>query len=90
LPDGDAEILRAWVEGDVYVWRLNSMRGYPADLAIENVSGRGIAWRHQRPLRPQSSLASRFTAGAAGFFVLSQCILCPHILRLGTKPTPEI
>jgi hypothetical protein len=45
----------------------------PPDLAIENVSGRGVAEKHQRPLRPQSSSASRFTSGAAGFFILSQC-----------------
>jgi hypothetical protein len=43
-----------------------------ADLAIKNVSGRRVAGRHQRPLRPQSSSASRLTAGASGFFILSQ------------------
>src|SRR5262245_54290527 len=43
-----------------------------ADLAIESVSGRGDAGTHQRPLRPHSSSASRFTAGAAGFLNLSQ------------------
>jgi hypothetical protein len=43
-----------------------------ADLAFENITGRRVAGRHQRPPRPQSSSASRRTAGAAGFFILSQ------------------
>ena len=55
------EILRTWVEGDIYVWRHNSMRGYPptwrlrvlADVRlpghISNLSG-------PNPLPPHASL----------------------------------
>jgi hypothetical protein len=39
LTDGNAEILRAWVEGDVYVWRLNSMRGYPPTWRLRMLAG---------------------------------------------------
>jgi hypothetical protein len=55
-----------------------------ADLATENVSSHqgeragGVAGRDQRPLRPQSSSACRFTAGAAGFFILSQSFERPE------------
>jgi hypothetical protein len=55
------------------------------DLAVENVSGRRVAGRHQRPLRPQSSSASRLTAGASGFFILSQSGERPEPIPYATE-----
>src|SRR5262245_11410831 len=36
------EILRTWVEGDVYVGRLNSMRGYPPTWGLRMLAGVGL------------------------------------------------
>jgi len=36
------DILRAWVEDDVYVWRLNSMRGYPPTWRLRMLAGAGV------------------------------------------------
>jgi hypothetical protein len=36
------DILRTWVEDDVYVWRLNSMRGYPPTWRLRMLAGVGL------------------------------------------------
>jgi hypothetical protein len=58
------------------------------ELAANATHGEG---RHRRPPRPQSSSASRFTAGAAGFLLLSQCRERPDVwrepLRFDTMPS---
>ena len=59
------EILRIWVERHLRMAAQFDAR-LPPDLAIENVSGRGVAEKHQRPLRPQSSSASRRTDHSPG------------------------
>jgi len=33
------EILRTWVEDDIYVWRHNSMRGYPPTWRLRMLAG---------------------------------------------------
>ena len=33
------EILRIWVEDDIYVWRHNSMRGYPPTWRLRMLAG---------------------------------------------------
>src|SRR5262249_41437925 len=35
------EILRTWVEDDIYVWRLSSMRGYPPTWRLRVLAGVG-------------------------------------------------
>jgi hypothetical protein len=36
------EILQTWVEDDLYVWRLNSMRGYPPTWRLRMLAGAGL------------------------------------------------
>jgi hypothetical protein len=36
------EILRTWVEDDIYVWRHNSMRGYPPTWRLRMLAGAGL------------------------------------------------
>jgi hypothetical protein len=36
------EILRAWVEEDVYVWRLNSLCDYPPTWRLRMLAGVGL------------------------------------------------
>jgi hypothetical protein len=54
--------------GSLAVFRRNPSRAHPL--------GYRRAWLHR--LLPQSSSASRFTAGAAGFLILSQCSTRPE------------
>src|SRR5215468_12384455 len=60
------------------------------DAEGEVISRRG----HLRPLLPQSSSSSRFTAGAAGFFIFSQSGERPEryieSLRFDTMPSSPI
>jgi hypothetical protein len=58
-------ILRTWVEDDNLCLAAQFNARLPTDLAFENISGHRVTGRHQRPPRPQSSSASRRTAGAA-------------------------
>src|SRR5262245_2846287 len=37
------QILRTWVEDDIYVWRHNSMRGYPPTWRLRILAGTGLA-----------------------------------------------
>jgi hypothetical protein len=58
------EILRTWVEGDVYVWRLNSMRGYPPTWRWRMLAGMGLPGgisniSAPNPLPPPASLPAR-------------------------------
>jgi hypothetical protein len=36
------EILRTWVEDDIYIWRHNSMRGYPPTWRLRTLVGAGL------------------------------------------------
>jgi len=36
------EILRTWVEDDIYVWRLSSMRGYPPTWRLRVLADVGV------------------------------------------------
>ena len=36
------EVLRAWVEEDVYVWRLNSLCDYPPTWRLRMLAGAGL------------------------------------------------
>jgi hypothetical protein len=36
------EILRTWVEDDVYIWRHTSMRGYPPTWRLRMLAGAGL------------------------------------------------
>jgi hypothetical protein len=36
------EILQTWVKDDLYVWRLNSMRGYPPTWRLRMLAGAGL------------------------------------------------
>jgi hypothetical protein len=36
------EILQTWVEDDLYVWRLNSMCGYPPTWRLRMLAGSGL------------------------------------------------
>jgi hypothetical protein len=36
------EISRTWVEDDIYVWRHNSMRGYPPTWRLRMLAGDGL------------------------------------------------
>ena len=58
------EILRTWVEDDVYVWRLNSMRGYPPTWRLRMLAGVGLPGGISdisalSPLPPHASLPVR-------------------------------
>ena len=37
------QILRTWVEDDIYVWRHNSMRGYPPTWRLRILASTGLA-----------------------------------------------
>jgi hypothetical protein len=54
------EILRTWVEDDIYVWRHNSMRGYPPTWRLRVLADvelpRSISdLSAPNPLRPRAS-----------------------------------
>jgi hypothetical protein len=54
------EVLRVWVEEDVYVWRLNSLCGYPPTWRLRMLAGAGLprgisALPAFNPLPPRSS-----------------------------------
>src|SRR5215468_10941582 len=67
-----------------------AVRRPAVDAEGEVISRRG----HLRPLLPQSSSSSRFTAGAAGFFIFSQSGERPEryieSLRFDTMPSSPI
>ena len=54
LEPGARQILRTWVEDDIYVWRHNSMRGYPPTwrLRILGLPGGVSALPAHSPLPP--------------------------------------
>ena len=54
------EILRTWVEDDIYVWRHNSMRGYPPTWRLRVLADVGMPGRISdlsapNPLPPPAS-----------------------------------
>src|SRR5262245_31056848 len=56
------EILRTWVEDDIYVWRHNSMRGYPPTWRLRMlavVPGGISALSAPSPLPPHASPQGR-------------------------------
>jgi hypothetical protein len=46
------EILRTWVEDDIYVWRHNSMRGYPPTWRLRVLADVGMPGRISDPSAP--------------------------------------
>ena len=67
------DILRTWVEDEVYVWRHSSMRGYPPTWRLRMLAGAGLPGgiTFPNPLPPRAS-------PAAGFFILSQSRVRPE------------
>jgi hypothetical protein len=58
------EILQTWVEDGLYVWRLNSMRGYPPTWRLRMLAGAGLPGgisdlSAPNPLRPPASRPAR-------------------------------
>jgi hypothetical protein len=51
------DILRTWVEDDVYVWRHSSMRGYPPTWRLRMLPGAGLPGgiTFPDPLPPRAS-----------------------------------
>ena len=39
LDPSTREVLRTWIEKDVYVWRLNAMLGYPPTWRLKMLAG---------------------------------------------------
>jgi hypothetical protein len=46
------EILRTWVEDDIYVWRHNSMRSYPPTWRLRVLADVGMPGRISDPSTP--------------------------------------
>jgi hypothetical protein len=52
LDPSTREVLRAWIEKDVYVWRHTSMRGYPPTWRLRMLAGAGLPGGITAPTPP--------------------------------------
>src|SRR5262249_43278271 len=47
------EVLQAWIEKDVSMWRAKAMLGHPPNWRVKNISGSKASGRAPRGLRPK-------------------------------------
>jgi hypothetical protein len=53
LDPATREVLKAWIEKDVSIWRLKAMLGHPPNWRLNMIAGPRSAGRSTRPLRPK-------------------------------------